>query len=319
MRITCRVIEPDGGLRITDETTALASWRDGQGPFWIDLETEDTGAMVTWLTDLGLDAQLIASYRVSDSTGRVLALDESVFFEYPVPPPAGGSAAIIFACLCLDRLLITMHHQPVVAEHRELLAAKVRLRDSSTSDLVCALAIAQSLSLRRAALSLRDRTRDMSAAMDDEPESVPLADILALKRQLLDLDRMADEQMAVFDSLGVIDKPQLNLVGIGDFFHTAVANVQAAARRLERLDRFVLGLQHRYENLQQERINRRLGVLTILSAVFMPLTLIAGIYGMNFDVMPELHFPYAYPVTLGGMAVVAVALFWYFRSRGWLE
>ena len=49
----------------------------------------------------------------------------------------------------------------------------------------------------------------------------------------------------------------------------------------------------------------------------MPLTFIAGIYGMNFEFMPELHWRYGYFLVLGAMAVIAGGLFWYFRSRWW--
>ena len=64
-----------------------------------------------------------------------------------------------------------------------------------------------------------------------------------------------------------------------------------------------------------ELANRRLGTLTVLSAIFMPLTLIAGIYGMNFEAMPELRWRYGYPAALGAMALVAAGLGWYFRTR----
>jgi magnesium transporter len=194
-----------------------------------------------------------------------------------------------------------------------------RLGDATTSGLVCALAVLQSGRLRRAALELRDRARELAAAMDVDAESVPLEDILTLKGRLLDMDRMVDEQLAVFDILQAIDKIHLDLVQIAESFNLAVGNFQAADRRQERLDRVVKGLQQRYESLQQEKTNRRLGVLTILSAIFMPLTFIAGIYGMNFDLMPEPHFHYGYPVILGGMGAIAGGLYWYFRSRGWLE
>jgi len=49
------------------------------------------------------------------------------------------------------------------------------------------------------------------------------------------------------------------------------------------------------------------------------MTLLAGIYGMNFDVMPELHFPYAYPAALGLMVALAIGMLWYFRYRGWFK
>ena len=65
-------------------------------------------------------------------------------------------------------------------------------------------------------------------------------------------------------------------------------------------------------------------VLTVIATIFMPLTLISSIYGMNFDTkaspwnMPELGWAYGYPATMVGMAVIAVGMLIYFRRRGWL-
>jgi magnesium transporter len=59
-------------------------------------------------------------------------------------------------------------------------------------------------------------------------------------------------------------------------------------------------------------------VLTLMASIFIPLTFIAGIYGMNFEHMPELHSSSGYFVVLFVMAVIAVALVAYFRHRGWL-
>lgn len=64
--------------------------------------------------------------------------------------------------------------------------------------------------------------------------------------------------------------------------------------------------------------NEVMKVLTLLSSVFIPLTFIAGIYGMNFEFMPELHSPWAYPVVLGTMAASAIGMLTFFRRRGWL-
>jgi magnesium transporter len=67
------------------------------------------------------------------------------------------------------------------------------------------------------------------------------------------------------------------------------------------------------------RMNQVMKTLTILTSIFAPLTLIAGIYGMNFEVMPELHLRYGYFVILGLMVVVAaVQTYWLWR-RGWFE
>ena len=66
------------------------------------------------------------------------------------------------------------------------------------------------------------------------------------------------------------------------------------------------------------RMNEVMKVLTIIATIFIPLTFIAGVYGMNFHNMPELEAPWGYPVTLGVMAGVAVAMILYFRKKKWL-
>ena len=64
--------------------------------------------------------------------------------------------------------------------------------------------------------------------------------------------------------------------------------------------------------------------LTVIGAIFIPLSFIAGLYGMNFDPsvspwnMPELHYPYGYPIVLAVMAGVAGGFLIYFKRKGWM-
>lgn len=78
-----------------------------------------------------------------------------------------------------------------------------------------------------------------------------------------------------------------------------------------------------YLNAASNRLNEIVRVLTIISVIFMPLTLIAGIYGMNFEgdgpyAMPELRWRYGYPFALGLMALSAGGLLYFFWRRGWI-
>jgi magnesium/cobalt transport protein CorA len=84
-------------------------------------------------------------------------------------------------------------------------------------------------------------------------------------------------------------------------------------------------LQAQLESLVQihfaataHRTNEIMRVLTIVAAVFLPLSLIAGIFGMNFDYMPELKLRYAYPCALAFMLLVGGGMLYYFRRRNWL-
>lgn len=69
---------------------------------------------------------------------------------------------------------------------------------------------------------------------------------------------------------------------------------------------------------RDEEQNAIIKIFSIASVVLLPPTLIASIYGMNFDHMPELQLPYAYPATLVAMAVSAILPFFFFRRKGWL-
>jgi magnesium transporter len=66
------------------------------------------------------------------------------------------------------------------------------------------------------------------------------------------------------------------------------------------------------------RTNQVMQVLTVMSSIFIPLTFIVGVYGMNFDFMPELHEPWGYPAVWAVMLGLAAGLLVYFRRRGWL-
>ncbi|MEX0725677.1 MAG: magnesium/cobalt transporter CorA [Planctomycetaceae bacterium] len=67
------------------------------------------------------------------------------------------------------------------------------------------------------------------------------------------------------------------------------------------------------------RTNEIMKVLTIMSTIFIPLTFIAGVYGMNFDYMPELHWRWGYHLSLAGMGVIGLTLLGFFWRRGWLS
>src|SRR5690606_20622879 len=87
---------------------------------------------------------------------------------------------------------------------------------------------------------------------------------------------------------------------------------------IESLRDVLSGLRDLYQTTLDHRMNEIMKVLTIIGTIFIPLTFIAGIYGMNFDNMPELHATYGYPIALGVMVVLALGLLYYFRRKRWI-
>jgi magnesium transporter len=77
-------------------------------------------------------------------------------------------------------------------------------------------------------------------------------------------------------------------------------------------------MRENYMSIQSNRMNSIMMTLTVITTIFMPLTFIVGVYGMNFDHMPELHWQYGYFITLGVMAIIVIVMIFWFYKKGWL-
>ena len=78
------------------------------------------------------------------------------------------------------------------------------------------------------------------------------------------------------------------------------------------------GMADMYLSSVSNRMNEVMKVLTIIATIFIPLTFIAGVYGMNFKYMPEVKWTWGYPLVLGVMLAVAAVMLFYFRRKNWL-
>ena len=78
------------------------------------------------------------------------------------------------------------------------------------------------------------------------------------------------------------------------------------------------GMHDMYLSTISNRMNAIMKVLTMFASIFIPLTFIAGIYGMNFEYMPGLKWEYGFFVTCGFMMALGLGMFFYFKKKKWL-
>ena len=78
------------------------------------------------------------------------------------------------------------------------------------------------------------------------------------------------------------------------------------------------GMMDIYLTSLSNKLNETMKVLTVIATIFIPLTFIVGIYGMNFEVMPELEWPWGYPLVMSLMLVLAIGMLWAFRKKHWI-
>lgn len=94
-------------------------------------------------------------------------------------------------------------------------------------------------------------------------------------------------------------------------------HLQNIIQNLESFRDTISNLMELYSANISNRLNSVMKTLTVVGAIFIPLTFIVGIYGMNFDHMPELHYPWAYPAVMGFMLAIAVGMYLFMKSRKW--
>lgn len=94
-------------------------------------------------------------------------------------------------------------------------------------------------------------------------------------------------------------------------------HLQNIIQNLESFRDTISGLMELYSSTISNKLNNVMKTLTVIGAIFIPLTFIAGIYGMNFDNMPELHYRYGYHTIMAAMFAIAVGMFLYMKSRKW--
>jgi magnesium transporter len=151
----------------------------------------------------------------------------------------------------------------------------------------------------------------------NRPNKAIMEEIMDLKRGVLRLRRISARQMEVIlrSSRGEFTLIPAQLL---PFYRDIYDHIMRITDLAENYRDLISGSLDAYMSVVGNRMNEIMKVLTIFSAIMLPLTFIAGLYGMNFDNLPELHFAYSYFVVLGVMLIIAVAMLIFFWRRGWI-
>jgi magnesium transporter len=144
-----------------------------------------------------------------------------------------------------------------------------------------------------------------------------LEEIMDLRRAAARLKRISTRQLDVLNRISHGEFPQIP-EQILPFYRDVHDHLLRISDLSENYRDLISGLFDIHFSVTANKTNEVIKFLTIFSSIVLPLSLIAGIYGMNFENMPELKTRYGYFVTLGFMVLVAVGLLFYFWRKGWI-
>jgi len=322
MRVT--IYDKQSGSLQVGGGELLDSWQNNpQQLIWLDLD----GSQPAEEKKLLLDRFDIHPLAVSDATNSRHPPKYEVFDKYTFILLKGLSdhtenleySTLQLAMLCGDDFLVTRHsaNSPSIDLVWKNYQTNPDLFAGGTGNIV--LNISRTLVNRftKLILNLEPRLDMLEDEMMDNPNDDILTELIGYKGNLTKLRRIFSYHRRIFQELQEISTP-----GIPDDLTHSINDVYEHQERVSSLTQLYYELASDlidgYISLASHRLNQIMKVLTIITAIFVPITFIAGIYGMNFEYMPELHSKSGYFIAIGVMATIVVTLMIIFKRNKWL-
>lgn len=317
---------PDGSVRRFDEPAAAPGWTSGgTDSVWIDLEAPSDDEL-TILADpfhfhpLAIEDCLTPEHqpKVEDFGGTLFLIVRGIDFT---PPVAGaGFQTLKLAAFLGPDYLVTYHRRPM----RSVGLVRDRYDQKSGHGLfrgVDHLLYEILDHLVEYYFPVLESLEEEIDAVEDEilgdcgPET--LDHVIRTKRRVQEIKRTLAPHREVFGRIG---RETFSTIAphSAAFYRDLYDSTARLAETADSYRDLLTTLFDAYLSVVSQRINEVMKVLTVIATILLPLTFIVGVYGMNFDHMPELHWRYGYFVVWAVMLTVAAGLLWGFRKRGWI-
>ena len=322
--LTVHLHEEGKGLRLFEEATLASAWPGFAGrSIWVDVE-DPTDEEARALAD-------VCGF-------HPLTVEDALT---PVQPPKieefGGYLFLLFrglrpteegldlesyklAAFLGPGFLVTVHRRPVPAcrEVSRLVLERDLPMESQMDRVLHALVDRMMDDI----LPILDRFEERLEALEEEvfaggSARAVLQELLVLKRQLLTIRRLVAPQREMLGRLARRDLPFIE-ERTSHYFRDVYDHVARMEETTMVLTDLASGALEAQLSVSSNRLNEIVKVLTIFSAIWMPLTFLAGVYGMNFEFLPELKLRWFYPALWGGWIAIAAGMLAVFRWRRWI-
>ena len=164
--------------------------------------------------------------------------------------------------------------------------------------------------------TIGEKIETIEQAMMENPDSVLLNELYRMKRELLYIRKST---WPLREAVSGLERGESTLLRkkTAPFIRDLYDHTIQVIDTVETFRDMLSGVQDLYLSSMGQKTNQVMQVLTIIATIFIPLTFVAGIYGMNFEHMPELAWKYSYPAVWALMILIGVGMLFYFRRKKW--
>ena len=295
---------------------------DGDSFIWIGLHDPTEAELAKVAGEFGLHPLAVEDAvkahqrpKVEDYEDSLFVVLKTVRYDEPSQQVDLGDVMLFMG----DSFVVTVRHGQARAlkDVRRRLEVDEHLLDCGPSAVLYAVCDAVVDDYSRIAFAVEEDIEEVEERVFSPDRSNAAARIYNLKREVIEFRRAARPLIGPMDRLATGQVRHVH-EQLRPFFRDVADHVVRVSEQVDGFDDLlgsVLNANLAQVAVQQNSDMRRISAWVAIVAV--P-TMIAGIYGMNFDHMPELHWRYGYPLALGGMAVICLGLYRAFKRSGWL-
>jgi magnesium transporter len=314
----------DGGkLQITQDPKQIHEALDQKRPIWIELQQKDHACDVLLSQQLELHPLTIEDIWSTRSQPKLEDYDDYLYIIlHGIAGTRAGEIELIELDLVLGPSYVITHDpKGLVDSVRAELDRSPKLLEKGPAWLAHAIldnAIDRYLpvidDLDKQIADLENEVLRKAGTKQGPPI---LRRILAFKRMLLNLRRMSIHQREILLRLARGEFTEIPREAT-PFYRDVYDHFLRVNDLIESYRDLVTSALEAYLSVQSNRMNEIMKTLTLMSTVMLPITFIAGLYGMNFKFMPELETKWGYPAALALMATVVILTLLWFRGKGWI-
>lgn len=306
-----------------DRQQLIEQWQSGSLPnVWLDIQTGDEENVDELLAKLGFHPLVIKDALRKRHPPKIELFDQYIFILYR-------------GILQVDEVIEFQHQQIaffigenyIVSLHAEKslgvehVFEKIMRASYAKSSLQLGLEMMHASAgiYLASVLDFENKLSDMEDALQTDGNDQMMGELISYRSRLVKLRRIFSYHQSITNALKIAhDDKKLDL-------HQEIHEIIDLHDRFERLHSLVQmhyeicgDLIDGYLSISSHQLNATMRVLTVITAVFVPLSFLAGLYGMNFEFMPELKYQYGYYGLLVLMGVVAIGLLSFFRKKRWI-
>lgn len=318
------LISPTSSAELGDETL-IQQWKDNDSAFiWLDLEGLDKAKEKRILEEFGCHPLAILDTQRDRHPPKVEAFTDYIFLLYR--GFVANDENLNFENLQISmfvghRILITCHTQSSIAINALFNVASEKHLKRSPMHLALMIFHSSCGNYLKQLFSFESKLEKIEDQFQSSGNDQMMREITSYRSQLVKIRRTFNYHLAIGNTLNTLLEDEETSLITAKEIHT-VNDLRERLDRLLSLSQMyydICGdLVDGYMSITSHQLNATMRILTVITALFVPLTFLAGIYGMNFEHIPELKVKNGYFILLGVMLTISVGLVILFKRKKWL-